>query len=200
MDTLILATGSTGKITELRALLSPIHCISQRELHIIDAEETGLTFLENAIIKARHASTHSQYPALADDSGLVIDALNGRPGIYSARFSGAKASDAENIDAVLSLMSEVEAPKRTAYFFCAMALMKYADDPTPIIACGRLDGFITLEPKGAQGFGYDPIFFLPQYNCTLAQLGLDIKNQISHRARALHVLKTSFSEISCYLS
>ncbi|PJD93058.1 MAG: non-canonical purine NTP pyrophosphatase, RdgB/HAM1 family [Legionella sp.] len=190
MDTLILATNSKGKLAELKTLLAPIQCIAQNQLHIPEAEETGLSFIENAIIKARHASQHSTYPALADDSGLVIDALNGRPGIYSARFSKNHASDDDNIEKVLHLMEHVAPANRQAYFYCAIALVRYPDDPTPIIATGRLDGYITLTVQGEQGFGYDPIFFLPAYHKTLAELSTEQKNSLSHRAKALQHLMT----------
>lgn len=188
MDTLILATNSKGKLAELTSLLAPIQCIAQHELQIPEAEETGLSFIENALIKARHASQYSTYPALADDSGLVIDALNGRPGIYSARFSGHHGTDADNIQKVLQFMEQVETSKRHAYFYCAIALVRYPDDPTPILATGRLDGYITLTPQGDHGFGYDPIFYLPSHAMTLAQLPAEQKNKLSHRAKALQSL------------
>lgn len=190
MNTLILATSSKGKIVELSSLLAPIQCIAQHQLDIMDAEETGLSFIENALIKARHASQHSNYPALADDSGLVIDALQGQPGIYSSRYSGLQATDTANIQKVLENLCGVESTQRQAYFYCAIVLMRYANDPTPLLATGRLDGYIALTPQGANGFGYDPIFFLPQYQCTLAQLSCEEKNKISHRAKALDVLKS----------
>lgn len=188
MKTLVLATHSRGKITELQALLPSIHCIAQTELQISEAAETGLSFVENALIKARHASHHSHYPALSDDSGLVVDALNGQPGIYSARFAGAEASDKDNIQKVLHALQEVAVEQRQAYFYCAMALVRYPDDPTPILTFGRLDGVLLNEPQGENGFGYDPIFFLPQYGQTLAELNPEEKNRISHRAQALKSL------------
>ena len=156
MNTLILATGSAGKIQELSFLLAPIHCIPQSELHIAEVEETGLSFIENAIIKARNAS-QCGYPALADDSGLVIEALGGDPGIYSARFSGVGASDSANIQKVLEQMQGVV--DRRAYFYCVVALVKHPEDPTPVLAIGKLEGTITERPSGTKGFGYDPIFF-----------------------------------------
>ncbi|HVT62243.1 MAG TPA: RdgB/HAM1 family non-canonical purine NTP pyrophosphatase [Legionellaceae bacterium] len=186
---LILATHSAGKIRELTALLAPIPCIPQEQLHISSIEETGLSFIENAIIKARHASQYSTYPALADDSGLVIDALQGRPGIYSARFARHGASDAENIQKVLTLMDNIEESSRQAYFYCAIALVRYPDDPTPILATGRLDGQILRTPLGTKGFGYDPIFFLPSLEKTLAECSTEEKNKWSHRAQALTVLQ-----------
>ena len=189
MDTLVLATLSRGKIAELTALLAPIHCIPQDALQIPEVAETGLSFVENALIKARHASRLSIYPALADDSGLVVDALQGQPGIYSARYAGEKASDAANIRKLLENMSDVEAEARQAYFYCAIALVRYPDDPTPIIATGRLDGVILMSPQGQAGFGYDPVFWLPHQRKTLAEITIEEKNQISHRAQALQSLQ-----------
>lgn len=188
MDTLVLATQSRGKIAELTTLLAPLHCIPQAQLAIPEVDETGLSFVENALIKARHASRHSTYPALSDDSGLVIEALNGQPGIYSARFAGLNASDTENMQKVLQLIQDIGSDARQAYFYCAMALVRYPDDPTPIIAMGRLDGLIIDTPRGEHGFGYDPIFFLPAYAKTLAELEAEEKNHISHRAQALQAL------------
>jgi XTP/dITP diphosphohydrolase len=185
MNTLILATGSAGKIQELSSLLAPIHCIPQKELHITEAEETGLSFIENAIIKARNAS-QCGYPALADDSGLVIEALGGQPGIYSARFSGVGASDAANIQKVLKQMQGLT--NRRAYFYCVIALVRHPEDPTPVLAMGKLEGTIAEHQSGTQGFGYDPIFFLPEQRCTMAELEPAQKNKISHRAQALQSL------------
>ncbi len=185
MKKIILATGNAGKIAELRALLSPIECVPQGMLGIDDAEETGLSFIENALIKARHASRLSGEPALADDSGLVVPALNGQPGIYSARFAGVNASDAENIEHLLGKLRDAQTADRHAFFYCAITLVTHADDPTPIIATGTLHGAITAARAGDKGFGYDPIFYLPSHQCTLAELSSAEKNTISHRARAL---------------
>lgn len=188
MDTVVLATLSQGKIAELTTLLAPIQCIAQAELRIPEVAETGLSFIENALIKARHASRLSIYPALADDSGLVVDALNGCPGIYSARFAGDNASDAANIQKLLQSMIDIEADARQAYFYCAIALVRYPDDPTPILATGRLDGVILTAPRGQSGFGYDPVFWIPEQGKTLAELSSQEKNRISHRAQALQSL------------
>lgn len=185
MKKIILATGNAGKIAELRALLCPTECIPQGVLGIDDAEETGLSFIENALIKARHASRLSGEPALADDSGLVVRALNGQPGIYSARFAGANSSDAENIERLLAKLRLVQTNNREAFFYCAIALVTHAEDPTPIIATGTLHGVITEMRAGDKGFGYDPIFYLPSHHCTLAELSSAEKNTISHRAQAL---------------
>ncbi len=185
MKNLILATSNPGKIAELQTMLPSFHCISQTTLGITDADETGLSFIENAIIKARHASRLGNQPALADDSGLVVEALNGAPGIYSARFAGPQANNQDNIDLLLSRLAHIPDDKRSAYFYCAIAMVQHADDPTPIIATGKLTGQISRECRGEHGFGYDPIFYLPDYQCTLAELASEIKNAISHRAMAL---------------
>lgn len=187
---LILATSNPGKIAELQAMLPNFHCVSQTTLGITDADETGLSFVENAIIKARHASRISKQPALADDSGLVIEALNGEPGIYSARFAGPQANNHENIELLLSRMAHIPDDQRQAYFYCAIALVQHADDPTPILATGKFIGCINRERRGEHGFGYDPVFYLPEYQCTLAELAPEIKNTISHRAMALKQLQT----------
>lgn len=185
MKKIILATSNSGKIAELRSLLYPTECVPQSMLGIQDAEETGLSFIENALIKARHASRFSGEPALADDSGLVVPALNGQPGIYSARFAGKNASDADNIERLLQQLRLKHTSDRSAFFYCAIALVSHADDPTPMIATGTLNGIITEAPTGNKGFGYDPIFYLPSHQCTLAELSTAEKNTISHRAQAL---------------
>ncbi len=191
-DTTVLATGNAGKIKEFSALLSSKKCIPQRELGIEDAPETGETFIENALLKARHASTVSNMPSLADDSGLVIPALGGKPGIYSARFAGLNASSQDNMDLVLRELREalLDGEKVDAYFYCVIVILQHAKDPTPVFGIGRLKGRIVFEPKGTNGFGYDPIFYLPEYECTLAELSADEKNKISHRARAVKALKS----------
>lgn len=184
MNELILATDNRGKLAELQALLTPIHVLAQGELGISSPDETGFSFIENAIIKARHASRIGQRPALADDSGLVVEALHGQPGIYSARFAGINASDAENIALLIDKLQGVPAEKRHAYFYCAIAIVQHSDDPTPLIATGRLSGMIINTPMGDNGFGYDPVMFLPEHGCTVAQLPAALKNTISHRANA----------------
>lgn len=196
MKEIILATSNQGKIAELTAMLSPLCCIPQQELGITDAEENGLSFVENALIKARHASRLSNRPALADDSGLVVEILNGAPGIYSSRYAGIHGNDMKNIDLLLANLAKIPNAQRNAYFYCAIVLVKHSDDPTPIIATGKLDGSITETPLGTHGFGYDPIFYLPDYQCTAAQLSSEIKNKISHRAHALAALKNN---LSCFI-
>lgn len=186
--TLILATGNPEKIAEISALLPEIQCIPQQSLTLQSAEETGLSFIENAILKARHASRVAHQPALADDSGLVVEALEGQPGIYSARFAGIQATDRENIELLLERLSPIPDQMRQAYFYCAIALVRHADDPTPIVTTGQLSGLILREARGSRGFGYDPIFYLPEFQATLAELSADTKNRISHRAIALKKL------------
>lgn len=188
-NSIILATGNSGKINELKALLPSKHCIPQRDLGIHDADETGLTFIENALIKARHASRISKMPVIADDSGLVVPALQGKPGIYSSRFAGEQATDQDNIKYLIKLLeNQANSIEIDAYFYCVVVYMQHADDPTPLLGTGRLDGQIVLTPQGTHGFGYDPIFYLKQYDCTLAELPAAIKNTLSHRAQALQGL------------
>lgn len=189
MNELLIATSNPGKIKELQAILAPIRCIAQGDFAIEDAEENGLSFIENALIKARHASLHAGTPALADDSGLVVPALNGAPGIYSARYSGEHGSSSDNIKLLLHNMSSLIGVEREAYFYCAIALVTHATDPTPLIATGLCRGTISLHPLGSMGFGYDPVFYLPEFQCTMAELPAEQKNTISHRAKALAQLK-----------
>jgi XTP/dITP diphosphohydrolase len=186
---LLLATSNAGKIEEFKAILSPIRCIPQNTLHIESADETGLSFIENAIIKARHASRLANMPALADDSGLVVPALHGEPGIYSARYAGMHATDDDNIELLLTKLVHVEEEQRSAYFYCALALVQHAEDPAPLVATGQLIGKISKERQGEHGFGYDPVFYLADQRCTAAQLSPQIKNTISHRALALKQLR-----------
>lgn len=190
MKEVIIATSNSGKIKELQSLLHPISCLSQAQYGVEDVAETGLSFVENAILKARNASSCTGKPALADDSGLVVPALEGEPGIYSARYAGEHSCAAENMALLLKKMTNLFAEQRQAYFYCALALVRYAHDPTPIIATGLLQGEITFTPVGSHGFGYDPIFYLPAYHCTLAEMSLEIKNKLSHRAQALKQLLT----------
>lgn len=189
-NSIVLATSNSGKIKEFRALLTSKNCIPQQDLDISDADETGKTFIENALLKARHASRISNMPAIADDSGLVVPSLNGQPGIYSSRFAGEHATDQENIKHLLDLIKTTtpDDTHPTAFFYCAIVLVQHADDPTPLFGTGALIGHLVSTPQGSHGFGYDPIFYLPEHNCTLAELSADIKNTLSHRARALKAL------------
>lgn len=189
MDQLVLATSNSGKIQELQDLLAPVQCLSQADFGVRSPKETGLSFIENAILKARYASKISGLPALADDSGLVVPALNGQPGIYSARFAGEQATDEDNCNLLLSRLTGVESSNRHAYFYCAVALVQLDDDPTPLCTFGRMDGIITTTPLGTLGFGYDPVFYLPEHQVTMAQLPRTVKNTLSHRAAALKQLK-----------
>lgn len=193
MESLILATSNVGKIHEFRHLLTPIHCIPQDELGIISIPETKVTFVENALLKARHASHCGNAPALADDSGLVVPALGGEPGIYSARYAGKTATTQQNNALLLEKLRTTPQNQWQAYFYCVLVLVKHPQDPTPIIAYGQVQGLITDKPAGTHGFGYDPIFYLPNYQCTMAELAIVIKNTISHRANAFRELKKQLS-------
>lgn len=195
MKEIILATSNPGKIKELSELLAPIECIPQTTLSIPNALENGLSFLENALIKARNASSYAGKPALADDSGLVVPSLNGEPGIYSSRYAGINATDEENIRLLLKKMTPFSLEQREAWFYCAIALVQHSKDPTPLIATGICKGFINSVPIGNQGFGYDPIFHIPSFQCTIAQLPAKIKNRISHRAHALMKLRTLITNL-----
>lgn len=190
MKKVVLATNNQGKLNELQSILSDKNweLLPQSLLDVPEAEETGLTFIENAIIKARNASAHSNMPAIADDSGLVVPTLNGEPGIYSARYAGESATASSNIDKLLNEMISIPDDQRQAYFYCVIAYMEHPDDPTPLIAHGRLDGRIVRQATGTEGFGYDPIFTIPGLNLTAAQLPANVKNKISHRAKALNQL------------
>ena len=188
-DKIVLATGNPGKVREIRRILGElgVEVVPQTELGVGDADETGSSFAENALIKARHASLKTGLPAIADDSGLVVDALDGRPGVYSARYSGAGATDESNIDKLLQELQGVPDDKRTAAFHCC-AVYVSTDDSTSLVAEGRWPGRIVAERRGTGGFGYDPVFFDPECGRTAAELGPDIKNALSHRGKALTAL------------
>ena len=184
---LVLASGNKGKLREINQLLHGLHieAIPQTEFNVPDVEETGLTFVENAIIKARNAAEHAGLPALADDSGIEVDALNGEPGIYSARYAGKGASDEDNLTKLLQALKDVPDAERTARFQCVMVYMAHAKDPTPLICQGTWEGRILYESRGENGFGYDPVFFVPTHSCSAAELESSVKNQLSHRGQAL---------------
>ncbi|WP_024609047.1 RdgB/HAM1 family non-canonical purine NTP pyrophosphatase [Pseudoalteromonas sp. TAB23] len=186
--TLVLATGNPGKVNELANMLSPlnINVVPQSDFNVDEVAETGTTFVENAIIKARHAAKITGMPAIADDSGLEVDGLNGAPGVYSARFAGPGASDQDNIDKLLVDLGNN--PIRSARFWCVLVLMRHADDPTPLICSASWEGEITLTQNGNGGFGYDPVFFVAEKNCTSAELTKEQKNAVSHRGQALQKL------------
>lgn len=187
---IILASGNPGKLREFQQLLSGcgFEVLPQSEFAVENAEETGLTFVENAILKARHACAATGLPSIADDSGLEVDALNGRPGIYSARYSGEGATDAANNRRLLEELANVPAEQRTARYHCVLAFMRHAEDPTPILCHGSWEGRILDEAQGDGGFGYDPLFYLPDYQCAVAELDKEEKNRVSHRGRAMQQL------------
>lgn len=189
IKSLIIATNNSGKLAELTALLYPIECIPQSVFRIESIPEDKISFVENALLKARHASYIGKKPALADDSGLVVPALNGEPGIFSARYAGEEANDQDNIALLLEKLKGIPTAQWQAYFYCAIVIVQHPYDPTPIIACGRIDGQITDSPLGLYGFGYDPVFYLPNHQCTMSQLPIVVKNTISHRAVALQQLR-----------
>jgi len=183
---IVFASNNSGKIIELQNLLHSwnIELIAQSSLNVPEIEETGLTFLENALLKARHAAHQTGLPTIADDSGLVVPALQGAPGIYSARYAGEPANAQNNIKKLLKNLEQSPEDKRAAYFYCVLVFLRDANDPVPLISEGCWKGIITRQPLGENGFGYDPIFFDPQEKQSAAQLSLTKKNQISHRAQA----------------
>lgn len=192
-ETLVLATHNEGKVREISAVLSTVPCeiVSQKKYQVPEVEETGLTYIENALIKARHTASYTNHATLADDSGLVVPALDGAPGIYSARYAGEPVDHSKNIQKLLENMSHLKGPEaRTAIFYCVLVLLRHATDPNPIIAEGRWIGHIADAPCGKNGFGYDPIFYVPEKQCCAAELLPDVKNQLSHRGQALQRLIT----------
>ena len=188
--TIVLASNNPGKVREFNALLADLHfeVVPQASLGVSEAEETGLTFVENAILKARHAAQYTGKPALADDSGLEVDALNGAPGIYSARYAGPGAGDKANLEKLLTMLNSVAEAQRTARFQCVLVYMRHALDPTPLICQGTWEGRILTAPRGSGGFGYDPVFFVPTHGCSSAELSPETKNSLSHRGQALRRL------------
>lgn len=192
----VLASGNAGKLRELHALLGGlgIELVSQRELGVSDAEETGLSFVENALLKARHACATTGLPAIADDSGIEVDALNGEPGIYSARFAGVRGetrevADAANNELLLEKLAGLKGSERSARFQCIIVYLRHAADPTPLICQGTWEGQILESAAGANGFGYDPLFYVPTHDCSSAALTPEIKNTLSHRGQALEQLR-----------
>ena len=187
MQKIILASNNAKKVSELSALLKSHHfsIVPQGTLQIAGAEETGLTFVENALLKARHASQKSGLPAIADDSGLVVDALDGGPGLYSARYAGESASDRDNNQKLLTALQGVGPGDRTAHFHCTLVYLQHYRDPDPIICQGHWHGTILDSPRGNNGFGYDPLFWVSQHNCSAAELSADTKGQLSHRGMAM---------------
>ncbi|CAD7838799.1 MAG: Nucleoside 5-triphosphatase RdgB (dHAPTP, dITP, XTP-specific) (EC 3.6.1.66) [Olavius algarvensis Gamma 3 endosymbiont] len=198
MKQLVLASGNPGKLRELARILDDLgyELHPQSEFDVPEVAETGTTFVENAIIKARHAAALTQLPALADDSGIEVDALDGAPGVYSARFAGSDADDASNNALLVEKLGAVPAERRNARYRAVIVLMRHAGDPSPLICEGSWEGMIQLQPAGDGGFGYDPYFYLPELGCTSAQLSSDEKNRLSHRGQALNELKRRLTEQS----
>jgi XTP/dITP diphosphohydrolase len=189
-ERIVLASNNAGKVREINQLLAQSHIqvTPQEQFGVPEADETGLTFVENAILKARNAAAHSGLAAIADDSGLEVDALSGAPGIYSARYAGRGASDAANLAKLLADLEGVEETQRGARFQCLMVYLRHAADPTPVICQGTWEGSILYRPRGENGFGYDPVFFVPTHACTAAELDSQTKNALSHRGQALRKL------------
>jgi XTP/dITP diphosphohydrolase len=194
-ERIVLASNNAGKVREINQLLAEqqIEVVPQKEFAIPEAEETGLTFVENAILKARHAAHLSGLPAIADDSGIEVDALRGAPGIYSARYAGVGAGDQANNEKLLQALKEIPEEQRSARFQCLMVYMTHAEDPTPIICQGTWEGRILFAPQGDNGFGYDPLFFVPGEGCSSAELTPEVKNRLSHRGQALRKLLQALS-------
>jgi len=186
----VLATNNTGKLRELQALLAPLgfEVLPKSQFTRDEVAETGTSFIDNALIKARHAAAASGLPAIADDSGIEVDALHGAPGIYSARYAGANASDEANLQKLLQALANVPASKRSARYRCALVYVSQTDDASPLVCEASWEGEIAPAPRGNRGFGYDPIFWLPDYRSTAAELSAEEKNRISHRGKALHQL------------
>ena len=190
MDKIVLASNNAGKAREIAEILSAynISVVPQSEYNVPEIPETGLTFVENALLKARNACQHTGLPALADDSGIEIDALNGEPGIYPARYAGEGATDEANVQKALKALKDVPPKQRGARFQCLMVLLEHEKDPTPLICQGTWEGSILTEPQGENGFGYDPVFYVPQYQCSAAQISSEQKHALSHRGKALKQL------------
>ncbi|MBT3091973.1 MAG: RdgB/HAM1 family non-canonical purine NTP pyrophosphatase [Candidatus Thiodiazotropha sp. (ex Lucina pensylvanica)] len=194
-EKIVLASNNAGKVREINQLLASeqITVVAQKEFNIPDAIEDGLSFVENAIKKARHAASLSGLPAIADDSGIEVDALNNAPGIYSARFAGPDSTDEANLQKLLDHLKEIPEAQRSARFQCLLVYMRHAEDPTPIICQGTWEGRILHQPRGENGFGYDPIFYVPTHDCSSAELEPEVKNSLSHRGQALKKLLHALS-------
>jgi XTP/dITP diphosphohydrolase len=196
MKRIVFASHNPGKVREIARMLAglDIHLIAQSEYCVLPVEETGLSFVENAIIKARHATEHTGLPAIADDSGLEVDALDGEPGIYSARYAGPGATDQANNERLLAELCDADPGERSARYQCVLVYLRHPKDPTPIICQGTWEGRITEEPRGGNGFGYDPLFYLPAHGCTAAELDPETKNHLSHRGQALRKLLAALEQ------
>jgi len=196
MKRIVLASSNPGKVREINQLLVGlnIEVVPQSQFGVPDIEETGLSFVENALLKARNAAQHTGLPAIADDSGIEVDALNGAPGIYSARYAGVGASDQQNLDKLLEELKDVPQNLRSARFQCLMVYLRHAADPTPLICQGTWNGRILFEAQGINGFGYDPVFYVPTHDCSSAQLPPEVKNSLSHRGQALRKLLAALEQ------
>lgn len=196
MKRIVLASSNPGKVREINQLLAglSIEVVPQSQFGVPDIEETGLSFVENALLKARNAAQHTGLPAIADDSGLEVDALNGAPGIYSARYAGVGASDQQNLDKLLIELKDVPQNLRSARFQCLMVYLRHATDPTPLICQGTWNGRILFAAQGINGFGYDPVFYVPTHDCSSAQLPPEVKNTLSHRGQALQKLLAALEQ------
>ena len=197
MHRIILATGNLNKVREISASLegSSIEIMPQSMFNVPDADETGTTFVENAIIKARNCAAHTGEAAMADDSGIGVDALGGAPGVHSARYSGEHANDEKNTALLLRNMEDVPDGKRTARYWCVTVYMRSASDPTPIICQASWEGIIIREKRGTNGFGYDPVFLIPELGKTAAEVSLEVKNSMSHRAKAIKMMTERLREM-----
>ncbi len=196
MKRIVLASSNPGKVREINHLLAglSIEVVPQSQFGVPDIEETGLSFVENALLKARNAAQHTGLPAIADDSGIEVDALNGAPGIYSARYAGVGASDQQNLDKLLAELKDVPQNLRSARFQCLMVYLRHATDPTPLICQGTWNGRILFAAHGINGFGYDPVFYVPTHDCSSAQLPPEVKNSLSHRGQALRNLLAALEQ------
>ena len=194
---IVVASGNPGKLREFTQLFSPyrITLLPQSAFAVPAVEETGASFEENALLKARHAASHTRRPVIADDSGIEVDILNREPGVYSARYAGEGASDNENLQLLLRNVAETGARKPAARFRCVIAYVRNGDDPEPLISQGVWEGYIVDKPAGENGFGYDPVFYVPSHGCTSAQLPPEVKNVISHRGQALRRLVEIMNEV-----
>ena len=194
MKKIVLASGNEGKLREFAHLFTPmnIEVLPQSKFDVPEADETGLSFVENAIIKARNAAQYTDLPAIADDSGIEVDALQGEPGIYSARYAGVGATDTDNLNALLTALKGVPENERTARYQCLLVYMRHAEDPTPLICQGSWEGHILTTPIGNGGFGYDPIFWVDEKQCSSAQLTADQKHALSHRGKAMQQFTVAF--------
>lgn len=198
MQHIVLASNNSGKIKEFNYALSglPLEIVPQKKFSVPEIEETGSTFIENAIIKARHASQLTKLPAIADDAGIIVDVLNGKPGIYSARYAGEPTNDKKNINKLLKQLENIKnLEERSAHYYCVIVFLTHEQDPTPNIYQATWEGNILFEPKGENGFGYDPIFYVPTHKCSAAELTLEEKDRCCHRGKALRNLRQHLETI-----